>query len=73
MKDLKEALISFSALNPKYENEMRGSAKLSSVIERLERSSEVAEAKLRKFRKECELANATNETLQLPLFDEEDK
>lgn len=73
VKDLKEALISFSALNPKYENEMRGSAKLSSVIERLERSSEVAEAKLRKFRKECELANATNETLQLPLFEEEDK
>ena len=73
VKDLKEALISLSALNPKYENEMRGSAKLSSVIERLERSSEVSEAKLRKFRKECELANATNETLQLPLFDEEEK
>lgn len=72
VKDLKEALMSFNSLNPEFENDMRGSARLTSVVERLERSSQVAEAKLRKFRKECELANATNETLQLPLFEDED-
>jgi len=65
INNITEALTSFRSLNPSFESDMRGSARLTHAIKRAEEAADHARAEFRRYRFEC--VKAAQKTPQLDL------
>jgi len=66
-EEVDAALARFIELNPGFEEDMRGSARLASAINRVAAAAQSAKSKMARFRVECHLAAADSHQLSLAL------